>query len=216
MKKTLLLTLLVAGATSAFSQGFLDWGNNFTGTFRAPIYNADPANPNGSTSGQSSLGVPAGSTAYAGPLLQGTGYTFQIFAGPSSVTDPNNLTLLATTTFRTAAGNALPAGLVFGATTTVPGVNPGSTANFVIRAFDNQGGTITTWAQALAAGVARGNSAITTTGPLGGIDPVTGNIVANPSTTGWSSFNIAAVPEPTSFALAGLGAAALLIFRRRK
>ncbi|TAL01254.1 MAG: PEP-CTERM sorting domain-containing protein, partial [Verrucomicrobia bacterium] len=35
-----------------------------------------------------------------------------------------------------------------------------------------------------------------------------------PLTAGFSMYT--AVPEPTSFALAGMGAAALLIFRRRK
>lgn len=41
-----------------------------------------------------------------------------------------------------------------------------------------------------------------------------------PTLTGWGSdlvmLTLAPVPEPTTFALAGLGAAALLIFRRRK
>jgi hypothetical protein len=40
-------------------------------------------------------------------------------------------------------------------------------------------------------------------------------------TGGWQQWyldkiQVSTVPEPTSFALAGLGAAALLIFRRRK
>jgi len=36
------------------------------------------------------------------------------------------------------------------------------------------------------------------------------------STAGFTPFGVIAVPEPASFALAGLGAAAMLIFRRRK
>jgi hypothetical protein len=36
------------------------------------------------------------------------------------------------------------------------------------------------------------------------------------SASGASAFGVSPVPEPTTFALAGLGAAALLIFRRRK
>src|SRR6478735_5325298 len=99
MKKQLIVSIMILCARAVMAQGFLDWGNNFTGQFRAPIYNADPNDYWSFTSGQSALGVPAGSTSYAGPLLQGTGYTFQLFAGPSSVTDPNDLTLLATTTF---------------------------------------------------------------------------------------------------------------------
>jgi len=37
-----------------------------------------------------------------------------------------------------------------------------------------------------------------------------------PLNTGFALFPVVAVPEPSSFALAGLGAAALMIFRRRK
>jgi len=47
------------------------------------------------------------------------------------------------------------------------------------------------------------------------------NAVANPGTPGivggsMTSFAVTAVPEPSTFALAGLGLAGLLIFRRRK
>jgi hypothetical protein len=216
MKKLAFVCIVILCARAVMAQGFIDWGTGFTGLFRAPIYNVDPANPNVSTSGQSALGVPAGGTVYGGLLLQGTGYTFAFFAGPSLINDPNALALIVSTTFRTANGNILPAGLVSGNTAQIPGVLPGQTAKFQMRVWDNQGGTLTTWAQALAAGTAMGTSALVTSGPLGGIDPNTGGIVANPQTVGWTSFNIAVVPEPTSLALAGLGAVALLSMRRRK
>lgn len=210
MKKTLLFSVLMAGAMTALSQGSLDWGNNFTGTARNPIYGADPGNPGTSLSGQSSLGVPSGTTTYNGALLQGAGFTFAVYGGAAGITDPNALSLLVSTTFRTATGNALPAGLVIGGTVTVPGVAAGSVATFQIRAWDNTGGA--TWATATT----RGASALIQSGPLGGIGP--SGPVLNPQTTGWQSFSLAqaVVPEPSTFALAGLGAAALLIFRRRK
>jgi hypothetical protein len=40
--------------------------------------------------------------------------------------------------------------------------------------------------------------------------------VANFFMNGFQGFYIGAIPEPSTFALAGLGAAALVIFRRRK
>ena len=59
-------------------------------------------------------------------------------------------------------------------------------------------------------------------GFAGGVDPVTGgpipalNVFAAGGTAISQGFVLEQVPEPATFALAGLGAAALLIFRRRK
>jgi len=214
MKKLLLITLVAASGVSCFGQGFLDWGNAFSGGERHPIYGPE-AVASTSVSGQSALGTPVGATAYGGNLLSGTGFTFAIYAGPASAIDSSALTLLVSTTFRTttAAGNVLLKGLVLGATIQVPGVTPGNAAKFQVRAWDNVNGTVTTWGDPL--NVTRGASAMVTSGLLGGID-AGGNIVANPSTVGWNSFNIYTVPEPSTFVLAGLGAASLLIFRRRK
>jgi len=211
MKKLALVTLVAATAASSFAQGFLEWGNSFTGVARNPIYAPDSAQPGTSFSGQSALGVPTGSTVYSGALLQGTGFTFAVYAGPSSAVDSSALSLLVSTTFRTAAGNALPAGLVLGGTVTVPGVAPGNQAKFQIRVWDNQGGTITSYANAAT----RAASAMVSSAALGGVDSG-GNPVATPQTVGWSSFSVSSVPEPGTFVLAGLGAAGLLIFRRRK
>lgn len=208
MKKTLITTLLLAASLPAFSQGFLTWGNNPTG-FRAPIYGPAPGATTLSVAGQSALGTPAGSTVYAGPLLSGTGYTFAVYVGPISAANSSELTLLVSTTFRTGTG-ALPNGLVSGGTVTVPGIAPGNPAKFQIRAWDNEGGTKT-----FATASIYGFSPVITSAALGGID-TGGSIISTPATTGWTSFNIYAVPEPSTFVLAGLGAASLLIFRRRK
>ena len=217
MKKIALITLVAATAATSFGQGFLDWGNAFAGGERHPIYGPEVGNPGLSITGQSALGTPAGSTVYSGGLLTGTGYTFAIYAGPSSAADSGALSLLVSTTFRTTTATGLPKGLVTGATVSVPGVTAGNSAKFQIRAWDNAGGTLTSWAlatQAVGGSPAVGFSSVVTSAALGGIDSL-GNIVANPSTIGWTSFNIYAVPEPSTFVLAGLGAAGLLIFRRR-
>jgi len=212
MKKTLLALLLAGATTAAFGQGAVVWGNNLGGNI-IPVYGPDPANPLLALTGQSALGKPVGTTVYGGPLLSGTGYTFQFWAGSSSA----NLALIvgASTTFRTGTG-ALPNGLVNGGTVTIPGVEPGVAGFYQIHVWDNKGGTLSDWASAQAAGTGMGSSAILSTGLTGGVDPVTGNPVATPFANTWVSFNITAIPEPATFALAGLGAAALLIFRRRK
>jgi len=56
----------------------------------------------------------------------------------------------------------------------------------------------------------RGHSAAYTTTPAQGI------VTSTPTGTGMNSFGVFAVPEPSTFALAGLGAAALMAFRRKK
>src|SRR2546423_2070427 len=108
MKKVLLLPLVFCCIATAWGDdGFITWGNNPTG-FRAPIFGPDPANPYNSITGQSvnlnGTIMPPGNTVYPGPLLQGSGYTFAIFAGPTSAS-ANTLTLLGSTTFRTASAN---------------------------------------------------------------------------------------------------------------
>jgi len=231
MKKTLLTALLMAGAGAVVygqaTLGSIQWGNNLTG-FRAPIYNIDPLNSSTALAGQSSLGTPAGSTVYGGPLIgasgnpAGTTYTFAFFAAAGANQPSSALVLLGSTTFRTATGNGLPAGLVAGAVATVPGSTAGNQATFQIRVWNNQGGTITTWAAAEAAWLnglgtePAGVSQLVNSGSLGGTDS-TGSPVITPISSGWTSFQLTAtVPEPTTLTLAGLGAAAMLIFRRRK
>jgi hypothetical protein len=203
----------------ATTSGFLQCGNDFQFLpSRAAIYGPDPGNPYLSAVGQSSLDNPSGSTVYGGPLLQGSGYTFAVFGGSLSTTS-NSMYLLASTTFRTATANVLPAGLVFSSAGTYSDAFAGEQAYFQIRVWDNKGGTITTWAQAEAAWVAgntdAGVSPILVTGPLGGTDSGN-NPVVNPLTTGWQSFNLYYIPEPRLWTLTGLFAATVLVFCRRK
>ena len=61
-----------------------------------------------------------------------------------------------------------------------------------------------------ASSLFRGHSAAYTT------TPATGIVTSTTTGTGMSAFGVFAVPEPSTFALAGLGAAALLAFRRKK
>jgi len=220
MKKTLLtLSLVALGAGYAFSQGSCSWGNQFGTTFYAPIYNVSPTAPDVALSGQSAVGKPAGTTVYDGGTLQGTGYTLGFFWAPTGTTDPNAFQLLDTMNFRTAAtSTALPGGLgsvIGGKGVTITGHDAGTSIAYQLRAWDNKGGTVTTWAQALAG--SHGSSQIATINALAGTD-INGNLFLPTQTTGFTSFNLVGVivPEPTSFALAGLGAAAVLIFRRRK
>jgi len=213
MKKTLITTLLLASVAVSFGQGTLLMGNNFTGVLRAPIYGLQTGDALAGVNGQSAQGNPVGTAVYTGPLLQGTGYTFALFAGPANTTDPAVLQLVTTTTFQTSAGGTFPAGLINSVAVTIPGVPGRSTATLEVRVWDNASGTIGAWTQVLAnPSAARGTSGLFQSPALGGAgtppDPP-------PQMTGWTSFNIHQVPEPSVIALGALGLGALLLRRRK-
>jgi PEP-CTERM motif len=117
-------------------------------------------------------------------------------------------------TFRTATGNVLPAGLVNTVQVVVPGVPAGQAATLQVRVWDNEGGTILSWAQLLASQYqSAGKSSLFVSQPLGGLYDPNAPPSLPPQMTGWTSFNIGGegcVPEPSVFALAALGLSVLL------
>jgi len=213
MKKTLAISLLLAAtAVGSFAQGTINFANIFgtaqSRTFLAPIYAPDPANPLMELRGNTSAGVPAGTTVYGGGVLNTAGYVLGLFIGETQIG--------ASQVIRTSATGALPAGTIATTTLTVPNVAAGLTAVLEVRAWDTRGGVVDTWAKALAdTSVAKGRSGVFTTGRLGGID-ADGFVVTAPNTVGWTSFNVAVVPEPSTIALGVLGLGSLLLFRRRQ
>jgi len=88
----------------------------------------------------------------------------------------------------------------------VTGVAPGGTAFYEVLGWE---GSASTYAAAQAAGVALGQTAVFSQTTGGGALPV-------PSLSGMPNLVLATVPEPTTLALCGLGAASLLLFRRKK
>ena len=71
MKKTLLTIIGTVLAVSAMATGAINVGNSFSPTFRAPIYADNPSDDSVSQTGQSSLGIPTGSTVYGGAIAAG-------------------------------------------------------------------------------------------------------------------------------------------------
>jgi PEP-CTERM motif len=223
MNKILVTTILaLASAGASFAQGTISFGNQVGTGFISPIYDANPGAPTVQQTGNSTLGKPAGSTVYGGALLSGSGFDLALYYAPSSATPLASYILAGFQPFRTAASPAaLPNGLISTTTYTL-NQGAGTTISYFVAAWAN-GGTVspvagTTWGNSgISLASKFGISGVSTSGSLGGTDSG-GNLFLPPSTTGFTSFSVtgAAVPEPTTFALAGLGAAAMLVFRRRK
>jgi hypothetical protein len=195
MKKTL-VTMLAAAAmvASSYGQGTVTFNNTAT-----TLVTKDTA-PGDSTQ----VGVVGNPSAGKVELLWApVGTTdLSLFAPLGAVVN------VAPTPGRFNGGTrSVPAGSGF------TGIAAGGAAAFVVRGWT---GAAASWAT-VAPTEAVGYSAIFTLNATG--NPMTtpaGTPVAITSVGGFAGLQLHYVPEPTSMALAGLGAASLLIFRRRK
>jgi hypothetical protein len=217
MKKLILAAITVTTAASVFAQGTVAFVNRSAGG-TSHVYSAAPGAP--ALQGNGPGDIPAGTNNWAGYTLIGTvggmtaSTTFASLIGASGAGAPESSLVpgLGTTTFRTGAG----AGNNVLTTMTFNNIAPDAAAgSFEMVAWDNSSGLYPTWTQASVAWkaglIAAGNSAEFTVNNIGGAVNTPPGVEP-----GLTSFSIGVVPEPTSAALLGLGAAAMLIFRRRK
>jgi len=191
MKKILLTMAAVGLATSIYAQGTVAF-QNFLGA--AGLVQID--------------GVTA-------PV--GTQVTVQLLYGAPGTTDVGSMDAL-TPAFTTTLAQA---GKFYNATTaTLTGITAGSgstdSAMNVALAVQGWEGAYATWAEAETAGVKMGQTMAFDNPTGGGGQPpaVAANMV------GWLADNplnltTAIIPEPTTFALLGLGALGMMIFRRK-
>lgn len=128
----------------------------------------------------------------------GADFTAQLYAGTSA----SSLTAVTpVTTFRTSSAAA--AGYVTPVDVTIPGIAGGSTAFIQMKVWDG-------------ASFASPKSAFGQSGVIpvvlggGGVPPAPAAALA-----GLATFNLTAVPEPSTIALGALGVAALLLRRRK-
>jgi hypothetical protein len=225
MKTTLALAALLFGSV-AFSdlhaQGQFQWGNAGLGGVISPIYAPNPANPLEIRTGNTATGTPAGNQTYAGALL-GSGYTAAIYVGRTAADVMANNTpplVNGTAQFRNSAagagtGRMATGGLTAQADNGLPGGTiPGGTVgvNYQFRAWDNRGGTVTSWTQVMAEGglIAAGTSEILVFSAA-----LASGAGTPPLTDGIRSFQLTVVPEPSLIALGALGLGALLLRRRK-
>jgi len=197
MKKLLTLTALVGATTISLAQGTVNFQNT-----AATLISAGGVAMGGSSSNQ---------------------FNFAVFLAPSSTAASSGLTAALTDpAFQSVAGvnanGATPGRLVTRSGLDVGGA-AGSIVDYVVRGWSANAGA--TWAEAMASynnGVPMyiGSSTIGNDLVLGGgAIPSTALFGAGPNQV--TGFNLVQViPEPTSMVLAGLGAASLLLFRRRE
>lgn len=191
MKKLAAILCLSALTTGAFAQGIVNFANLASTPVTATI--------NGTTA---NIAGNATATYYFGLLLANSASGPFTFSGVYA-------------TNSAAAGRFVENGVQ------VPGWAPGTTKFYEIAGWESKLGQAfnSSWLTQAPAGLF-GLSGIGS-GNAGGTDSTGASFPTLPlfgGTSGiQSGFNLtSSVPEPTSMALAGLGAAALLIFRRRK
>ncbi len=124
--------------------------------------------------------------------MSGTNYTAQLFGGATNVADENLLPLTPATTLRVDAP-----GFVLAPTNavTLPGIPEGQRAKIQLRVWDNEGGLVPTWFDALSdPTIPRGQSSSFISEPLGGL------FLPPPNLIGLQSFNLSTL-VPLPFAL---------------
>lgn len=214
MKKLVLTGLAVTCAVSVFAQGTVLFNNRVVGTVVTHVYLPLASNPSLSTTGNGAGDTPAGAVNWSSYTPIGSAsYLAQLLAANGAGQAESSLVAAssAPTTFRTGAA----AGFINGTTATLTGVPAdAAVATVEMVVWDNTSGNYPTWALASAAWQA----GLISAGKSGtfNVNAIGGTLNPAPTLDNLRSFNITGVPEPSSFALAGLGAAALLIFRRRK
>jgi len=200
MKKLLTLTALVGATTISLAQGTVNFQNT-----AATLISAGGVAMGGSSSNQ---------------------FNFAVFLAPSSTAASSGLTAALTDpAFQSVAGvnanGATPGRLVTRSGLDVGGA-AGSIVDYVVRGWSANAGA--TWAEALAFYNNGAPAQIMYIGSstIGNDLTLGGGAIPSPSLFGAGlnqvgGFNmVQVIPEPTSMVLAGLGAASLLLFRRRE
>lgn len=214
MKKTIIALAALAVASSVFAQGTVVFNNRVVGTIVSKVYAANPADIYTQQIGNAAGDAPvAGTLVFGGAPLAGTGWIAELWAANGANAPESSLVAATpTTTFRTGAG----AGWVTGTTASLTGVaGDAPAATLQLRVFAS---TYSTWAAAEAAWNAD-KTATVFIGKSGlfNLSNIGGTVNQAPNLVGLQSFSLVAnfIPEPSTFALLGLGTLGMLIFRRK-
>jgi PEP-CTERM motif len=227
MKKLIVVAVLTTACTaSVFAQGTVILNNAVAGSVSTRIFGPDPSNPYRSIVGNRPNDLPPGTNIYPGLTLIGTtggligSTTFAQLLGADGAGRPESALIPGAGTL-TSLRSGTASGVLYPTTATFNNIaEASSAATLELFVWDNSSGLYPNWTQASAAWksglIAAGNTG-TWTQPMGG-GLVTAPNMVNPAdpTQSVRTFNLYFIPEPTSAALLGLGAAAMFFVRRRK
>jgi len=212
MKKLAILAVFVGVAAGSYGQGLFNFDNSaiYDGTANSHLAFIGA---NGKA-GQGAIGAVIGS---GGSFNYDMGFLYSTDTSFVGTSTPGNAAFFAAasnTGFKSAfaaqTGDLVNgAGILEGGLTSINGTADGQHVSLQLIAWFDPNGS-TTFAQSMAAGNNIGWSSIMDFRLATGNDQVVADL------SGVPGFAVQAVPEPTTFALAGLGAAALMIIRRRK
>jgi hypothetical protein len=204
MKKTLLTILVSAASVAAFAQGIVNFANDGTILPFPPdrLIRFATASSAGNVFGTNNA-----------PAV-GTNYQVQLYYGASTATEAS-LIPVTSNPARLRGSTSLSAGIwSAGGNRTFVGFDTGVTITLQVRVWDiNAGSTY----EAAAANPGN-NGSIGKSQTFAYLIPA-GTDAANQAMFNFTGFSVTGggiIPEPGTFALAGLGAAALLVFRRKK
>lgn len=198
------LALLIT-SVSALAQGKVGYQNTAGAGKEKYIYGMDFANPTSDVLGGTREKV------------AGTGYYAQLFWAPMAAGEQALQPVEASlTTFKTGTTAGLINGNSF---LPIPGTYGGDKVILQLRAWDNRGGTLTSWADVLSDPDCgpRGKSNLILNYELSGVDadniPHVGS--GNMASAGLQSFAVWCMPEPSVVALSALGIGALVLRSRK-
>lgn len=193
MKKVLITSILSLTAVVAFGQGTVFFAND-SGTLTSP--------PDRLIRFQST-GLPA----------TGTNIQVQLYFGAAASAESALVPVTSAPARLRAATTTIPGTWSAGGDRTLGNFGFGTAVTLQVRAWDiNFGSTYeAAFANPANTGLIGKSGLFTYQIPATPANPFSDFIMAN-----FQTFTVAAIPEPSTFALAGLGAAALVIFRRRK
>lgn len=210
MKKLLLTACAVTCAVSVFAQGSVVFNNRVGSSVITKVY-LGPSSQTVDRIGNGSVDFPPGTMDWSGYTPCSGGSYMAALIGAAGTADPQTGSWGdKTTTFRTGNG----AGWINSADVKFSNIAIGAAGNFQMFVWDNTSGNFADPASALLAWKA-GTIAAGFSNPVA-LSSLGGGIITPPNLSGLQSFSIYTIPEPSTMALAGLGAAAMLIFRRRK